>query len=72
MEAGMPKLNGHEATSRIREQPWGRSVVIIALTVWGKEGDKLLSREAGCNGHLVKPVTLPDLERLLAEAEASR
>lgn len=72
MDVGMPRLNGYEATRRIRERPWGRSVVIIALTGWGQEGDKLQSREAGCNGHLVKPVSLPDLEKLLAEAEASR
>ncbi len=72
MDVGMPRLNGYEATRRIREQPWGRSVIIIALTGWGQEGDRLQSKEAGCNGHLVKPVSLPDLDRLLAEAEASR
>ncbi|HJT78136.1 MAG TPA: PAS domain S-box protein [Gemmataceae bacterium] len=72
MDVGMPRLNGYEATRRIREQPWGRSVIIIALTGWGQEGDKLQSREAGCNGHLVKPTSLPELEKALAEAEASR
>ncbi len=65
MDVGMPRLNGYEATRRIREQPWGRSVTIIALTGWGQEGDKERSREAGCDGHLVKPVNLPDLEKLL-------
>jgi CheY-like chemotaxis protein len=72
MDVGMPRLNGYEATRRIRERPWGRSVTIIALTGWGQEGDRLQSREAGCNGHLVKPVSLPDLEKLLAEAEVSQ
>jgi CheY-like chemotaxis protein len=72
MDVGMPRLNGYEATRRIREQPWGRPVIIVALTGWGQEGDKLQARESGCNGHLVKPVSLPELERLLAEAEASR
>jgi CheY-like chemotaxis protein len=67
MDVGMPRLNGYEATQRIREQPWGRSAIIIALTGWGQEGDKERSREAGCDGHLVKPVSLPDLEKLLAE-----
>jgi PAS domain S-box-containing protein len=65
MDVGMPRLNGYQATRRIRGQPWGRSVRIIALTGWGQEGDKLQSKEAGCDGHLVKPVNLPDLERLL-------
>ena len=65
MDVGMPRLNGYDATRRIREQPWGRFVTIIALTGWGQEGDKERSREAGCDGHLVKPVNLLDLEKLL-------
>ena len=44
-------------------------MIIIALTGWGQEGDKAQSREAGCDGHLVKPVDLPDLEKLLAELQ---
>jgi PAS domain S-box-containing protein len=72
MDVGMPRLNGYEATRRIREQPWGRAVIIIALTGWGQDGDRLLSREAGCDGHLVKPVNLADLETLLTELTGSR
>ena len=68
MDVGMPKLNGLEATRRIRAQAWGRDMTIIALTGWGQENDKERSREAGCDGHLVKPVDLPDLEKLLADS----
>jgi two-component system, chemotaxis family, CheB/CheR fusion protein len=67
MDIGMPKLNGFEATRRIRELPWGREVEVIALTGWGQKEDRARSKEAGCAGHLVKPVNLPDLEKLLAE-----
>jgi PAS domain S-box-containing protein len=70
MDVGMPRLNGFDATRQIRARPWGRSVTIVALTGWGQEGDRLLSNDAGCDGHLVKPVALPDLETLLAELEA--
>jgi PAS domain S-box-containing protein len=70
MDVGMPRLNGYEATRRIREQLWGQTVAIIALTGWGQEGDRERSREAGCNGHLVKPVNLPELEKLLSELPA--
>jgi PAS domain S-box-containing protein len=66
MDMGMPRLNGYEATRRIRERPWGRSVRIIAVTGWGQENDKVRSQEAGCDGHLVKPVRLPELDQLLA------
>jgi CheY-like chemotaxis protein/two-component sensor histidine kinase len=67
MDVGMPRLNGYEATRRIRQRPWGRGVTIVALTGWGQEVDRARSREAGCDGHLVKPVNLTDLEALLAE-----
>ena len=66
MDVGMPRLNGLDATRRIREQPWGRGITIIALTGWGQDGDRERSREAGCDGHLVKPVSLADLTRLMA------
>jgi PAS domain S-box-containing protein len=66
MDIGMPRLNGYEATRRIREQPWGKDTVVIALTGWGQTEDRARSKEAGCAGHLVKPVSRPDLEKLLA------
>jgi PAS domain S-box-containing protein len=68
MDVGMPRLNGLDATRHIREQPWGKGIVIIALTGWGQETDRTQSREAGCDGHLVKPVSLTDLEKVLKES----
>ena len=67
MDIGMPHLNGYEATRRIREQPWGGDIVIITLSGWGQERDRANSREAGCDGHLVKPVEMSELEKLLEE-----
>ena len=64
MDVGMPRLNGFEATRRIRRVV-GQGVTIIALTGWGQEGDRDQSREAGCDGHLVKPVALDELHRIL-------
>jgi CheY-like chemotaxis protein len=72
MDVGMPRLNGLDATRRIREQPWGRGIAVVALTGWGQENDREKSREAGCDAHLVKPVGLADLERLLAELPHGR
>ncbi len=70
MDVGMPRVNGLDATRRIRAQEWGRGITIIALTGWGQDGDRARTREAGCDGHLVKPVNLPELEKVLAEARA--
>jgi PAS domain S-box-containing protein len=66
MDIGMPKLNGYEATQRIRKQPGGQKIVIIALTGWGQEADRERSRDAQCDGHLVKPVNLSDLSKLIS------
>ncbi len=72
MDLGMPELNGYEATQRIRQESWGKGIIIIALSGWGQDRDRVRSRDAGCDGHLVKPVTLPDLENLLKELKAAR
>ncbi|HEX4613741.1 MAG TPA: PAS domain S-box protein, partial [Urbifossiella sp.] len=67
MDLGMPRLSGLDATRQIRAQPWGREMTIIALTGWGQEADRERTRAAGCNGHLVKPVDLSELEKLMDE-----
>jgi PAS domain S-box-containing protein len=66
LDIGMPKLNGYDAARRIREQPWGQRMVLVALTGWGQEEDRRRSLEAGFNHHLVKPVDPAALEKLLA------
>jgi CheY-like chemotaxis protein len=66
MDIGLPKLDGHAATRRIREQPWGKAIVIVAVTGWGQESDRALSRAAGCDAHLVKPIEITDLDEILA------
>lgn len=68
LDIGMPKLNGYDACRRIRQEPWSRAIVMVALSGWGQEEDKRRSREAGFNAHLVKPVDLAALEKLLADS----
>jgi CheY-like chemotaxis protein len=67
LDIGMPQLNGYEACRAIRQKPWGADVIIVALTGWGQEDDKQKAREAGFNHHLVKPVGLDAIRKLLAE-----
>jgi PAS domain S-box-containing protein len=66
LDIGLPLLNGHEVCRRIREQPWGKDIVVIALTGWGQEDDRRRSEEAGFDGHLVKPVDYDKLLELLS------
>jgi CheY-like chemotaxis protein len=66
LDIGLPKLNGYEVAQRIREQPWGTSMFLIAVTGWGQDEDRQRSSEVGLNVHMVKPVEPAALEQLLA------
>ena len=68
MDIGLPNLTGYEVARRIRGQPWGKDIVLIALTGWGQAESRNKSREAGFNHHLVKPVETESLARLLSES----
>ncbi|MBV8854030.1 MAG: response regulator [Sinobacteraceae bacterium] len=65
LDIGMPKLDGYEVARRIRAQPWGRRITLVALTGWGQESDRRRSGEAGFDTHLVKPLDLDKLTDLL-------
>ena len=66
LDIGMPKLNGLDAARRMRQEPWGKNIVLVALTGWGQEEDKRRSLAAGFDFHMVKPVDLCAIENLLA------
>ena len=66
LDIGMPKMNGYEVCRRIRQESWGRRMVLIALTGWGQEHDKRRSLESGFDFHLVKPLDPVELENVLA------
>ena len=69
LDIGLPKLNGLDACRRIRGQPWGKNMVLVALTGWGQVEDRRKSQEAGFDGHLVKPVNYTELMNLLASLQ---
>jgi CheY-like chemotaxis protein len=63
----MPKLDGYETARRIRREPWGRKMVLAALTGWGQQEVKRRAREAGFDHHFVKPVELHVIRQLLED-----
>jgi signal transduction histidine kinase/ActR/RegA family two-component response regulator len=57
LDIGMPHMDGYEVARRIRAEPWGAQMTLVALTGWGQSEDQRRTREAGFDCHLVKPVS---------------
>ena len=71
LDIGMPMLNGYEACRHLREQPWTKDIVFLAMTGWGQDEDRRRSKEAGFDHHIVKPVDFAVLEKLLGNIQAT-
>ncbi len=65
LDIGLPKMNGYDVARQIRQEPWGREPILVAITGWGQTEDKDLSRAAGFDHHLVKPVDHDQLLKLI-------
>jgi CheY-like chemotaxis protein/two-component sensor histidine kinase len=67
LDIGMPNMSGYEVAQRVRQQPWARNIVLVALTGWGQEDHRRRSADAGFDYHLTKPVDFEVLQRIIAE-----
>jgi PAS domain S-box-containing protein len=70
VDIGLPELNGYELVRRLKKQPSLAAVKFVAVTGYGQLEDRRRVRDAGFNDHLVKPVSMPALERTLSESGA--
>lgn len=66
LDIGLPGMDGYEVASRLRESPAAANAVLIAITGYGREEDRIRSRRAGFDHHLVKPVGPEALQKLLS------
>ena len=72
LDIGMPTYNGYEVARRIRAAPWGRSMLLVAVTGWGQAEDKRRAKEAGFDHHFTKPLDLDVLGAFVNDALAKR
>lgn len=68
LDIGLPDINGYELAKEIRRRPEGRNALLIALTGWAQEQDKLNAVAAGFDLHLTKPVDYPKLLAILSQS----
>ena len=68
VDIGLPKLNGYGVARARRAEPWGDTMLLIALTGWAQEEDKRRAVAAGFNFHLTKPVDPDQVDALIAQS----
>jgi len=71
LDLGMPGMDGYETCRRLRRQ-FGSGVGIVALTGWGQESDRQLTRQAGFDAHLTKPAEPSKLEEVIRSLASAR
>jgi CheY-like chemotaxis protein len=67
LDIGMPRLDGYEVARRIRQEPWGRHLKLVAMTGWGQTEDRQRAQAAGFDVHITKPVEPATLLACLAK-----
>jgi PAS domain S-box-containing protein len=72
LDIGLPQMNGYEVCRRLRELPWGKDLVVIAVTGWGQGDERRTWQEAGFDAHLVKPARYDELTGLLSSLASTR
>lgn len=72
VDIGLPAMDGYELARRVRHETHGKTPHLIALTGYGTSEDVKVALEAGFDDHLVKPVHLPELFRILETCRIDR
>jgi CheY-like chemotaxis protein len=67
LDIGMPGMDGHTVGSLLRDIPQCAGSLLVALTGYGEDEDRLKSLEAGFDKHLVKPVDVDTLRQLCGD-----
>jgi CheY-like chemotaxis protein len=65
LDIGLPVMDGYQLARRLRTCPGLEDVRLVAVTGFGQDADRGRAREAGFDEHLVKPVEIEELRRLM-------
>ncbi|WP_164103491.1 GAF domain-containing protein [Candidatus Laterigemmans baculatus] len=72
LDIGLPKMDGLTVAWNLRQQPQFEHTLLAALTGYGQEEDRRRSKEAGFDEHLVKPVSIQTLRKLLSHPKLAK
>jgi CheY-like chemotaxis protein len=72
LDVGLPEMDGFELARRLRAMPEHADIYLIALTGYGQITDRTAGKRAGFDEHLVKPVNVDELVRLLGDLKNAR
>ena len=67
LDIGLPGMDGYEVARQLRGDKALKDVLLIAVSGYGQERDRELSRQAGFDYHLVKPVNMAVLAPVLQQ-----
>jgi len=65
LDIGLPRMDGYEVARQLRHNAEFDNTTLVAITGYGDMEDRQRSTDAGFNEHVVKPVDLETLKRLL-------
>jgi len=68
LDIGLPGMDGYELAVALRAEPCCADALIVAISGYGQQEDYRLSKEAGFNHHLVKPIDFEQLESILSKS----
>jgi two-component system, sensor histidine kinase len=66
-DIGLPGLDGYSVARQLRQEQSSNKIFLIAVSGYGQEEDQERAKNAGFDAYLVKPISLKDLEKLLAD-----
>jgi signal transduction histidine kinase/ActR/RegA family two-component response regulator len=66
LDLGMPRMDGFETARRMRAMPALAGATLVAVTGWGAEADRVRSRAAGFDHHLLKPASMQQVQAMIA------
>jgi CheY-like chemotaxis protein len=71
LDLGLPRMDGYEVARHLRQRPYGREMILVALTGWAGQDVRNKAAEAGFDYHLVKPVDWDELDKIVQSLSRS-